>query len=308
MNFQLPKLELTTPIQHESFTIVPIRLATKTAATYMLAEDAIRDQHLIVEEVGSGGRVPTLSVENRGEQLVLILEGQELVGAKQNRIVNTSVLIPAGEKHEIPVSCVERGRWRYQRNRNFASGSYATAKLRGKLKRSVSDSLKRKQGHKSDQREVWAEVSQLHKQHNVHSTTDSMSDAFSRHQQRRTDFRDRLPYVDGAFGLAMLNGPNVLSIDIFDKPETCLSVWSRLVQSAVLDLHPVPNQTIDAVQIVEQLLATAESSQWDENPVAGAGKEYRADVSIEFTGSALCLTDSPVHTSFANSNIRPAKP
>ena len=304
MNFQFPKLELGTPIRHNAFTIVPINIETKSSATYVLAEDAIQDKSLHVEEVGNGGSVPALSVHNTGDSPVLILEGQELIGAKQNRIVNTSVLIPAKEEHQISVSCVEQGRWRYQRNRKFASGSQATAKLRGKLKRSVSESLKRKQGHLSNQREVWSEVSKLHKQHDIDSQTNSMSDAFLKHRLTRVRYRERLPYVDGASGLAMLNGKNILSIDIFDKPETCMSVWSRLVQSAVFDLQAVPDRTHNASEIVNELLAQAKSSPWTENPVAGLGKEYRADVSIEFAGSSLCLGDTPLHTSLANSEIQ----
>jgi hypothetical protein len=38
--------------------------------------------------------------------MVLILDGEELVGTKQNRIVNTTILVAAGCEIVIPVSCV----------------------------------------------------------------------------------------------------------------------------------------------------------------------------------------------------------
>jgi len=44
---------------------------------------------------------------------ILILDGEELVGAKQNRVVNTTLLIAAASSTVIPVSCVEQGRWDY---------------------------------------------------------------------------------------------------------------------------------------------------------------------------------------------------
>jgi len=50
-----------------------------------------------------------------------IIDVQELVGAKQNRILNTDVLVPAKSTRDVPVSCVERGRWGYK-SRHFTPG------------------------------------------------------------------------------------------------------------------------------------------------------------------------------------------
>ncbi len=62
----------------------------------------------------AAGSVPDLRVINRAEKMVLILDGEELVGAKQNRIVNTTILVAAQSTLVIPVSCVEQGRWSYR--------------------------------------------------------------------------------------------------------------------------------------------------------------------------------------------------
>lgn len=48
-------------------------------------------------EVSEAGSVPSLRVVNKGERAVFLLDSEELVGAKQNRILNTSVLIAAGQ-------------------------------------------------------------------------------------------------------------------------------------------------------------------------------------------------------------------
>ena len=40
-----------------------------------------------------------------------LVEGEHFLGGKQNRTVNTSVLVPALSDLEIPVSCLERSRW-----------------------------------------------------------------------------------------------------------------------------------------------------------------------------------------------------
>jgi environmental stress-induced protein Ves len=63
-----------------------------------------------VAEVDESGQFSRLKVINRSDLSVLILDGEELVGAKQNRIVNTTILIAAESVTIIPVSCVEQGR------------------------------------------------------------------------------------------------------------------------------------------------------------------------------------------------------
>ena len=72
-------------------------------------------------EVDEAGTVPELVVENPLAERVLLYDGEELVGAKQNRILNVSVLVEAKSKLRIPVSCVEQGRWS-RVSRHFGSG------------------------------------------------------------------------------------------------------------------------------------------------------------------------------------------
>ena len=55
-------------------------------------EEALADGTVKVTEVSAAGHVPELRVKNSGATPVLILDGEELVGAKQNRIVNVTVL------------------------------------------------------------------------------------------------------------------------------------------------------------------------------------------------------------------------
>ena len=72
-------------------------------------------------EVSEQGDVPNLLFENLGDRKVLLVDGDELVGAKQNRIINTTILLGGKSSTVIPVSCVEQGRWSYDSPR-FDSG------------------------------------------------------------------------------------------------------------------------------------------------------------------------------------------
>ena len=76
---------------------------------YLLLGTAIEAGQAVVEEVNESGSVPNLVVTNKADRPLLISEGEILVGAKQNRVVNVTVLVAAGVKFLMPVSCVEAG-------------------------------------------------------------------------------------------------------------------------------------------------------------------------------------------------------
>ena len=183
--------------------VFPLFVDVASDVSYRLSADALADQSVLVEEISEGGSVPLLLVENKGDARVLFLEGEELVGAKQNRILNTSVLIAGHAKVKIPVSCVEQGRWGYKSKYFGSSGSHSPSKLRRTLKASVTRSVSEDRGHSSDQSAVWKEVSSLHSTHSVSSRTSAMSDAFDSYQDRINKFQEQLGYVPGAAGVVV---------------------------------------------------------------------------------------------------------
>jgi hypothetical protein len=58
-------------------------------------------------EVSAGGHVPELKVVNKGETPVLLLDGEELAGARPNRALNTTILVRGHSETIIPVTCTE---------------------------------------------------------------------------------------------------------------------------------------------------------------------------------------------------------
>ena len=130
MSVALPKIRVGDPLRHESLAVFPLFSEPTGNVEYRLSDEALADESILVEEISEGGSVPDLLVENKGDVRVLFLEGEELVGAKQNRILNTSILVAAHSKIKIPVSCVEQGRWGYKSRYFVSSGSHAPSRLR----------------------------------------------------------------------------------------------------------------------------------------------------------------------------------
>jgi len=221
MSVAFPEIRVGDPVCRWGLTVFPLFAEPKQGVEYDLSDEAINKGTVTVEEVSEAGSVPDLSVENKGDVRVLFLEGEELVGAKQNRILNTSVLIAAHAKSKIPVSCVEAGRWGYKSRHFGSSGTHSPSMLRRVLKASVSKSVMAKRGHRSDQGEVWAEVARQQKALGAFSGTSAMSDTFEAHRKRLDEYREKLHYVEGAVGAAVSVGGKLMAIDLFDKPATC---------------------------------------------------------------------------------------
>jgi hypothetical protein len=294
----LPEIRVGSPIRHEALAIFPLFVDPNEIVEYQLSDEAMAAGTVTVEEIGEAGSVPHLQVQNTGDSRVLFIEGEELRGAKQNRVLNTSVLVAAHSQTTIPVSCVEQGRWSY-RSRKFGSGgSHSSPKLRRILKKSVSQSLEQGYGFRSDQGEVWSEVSRQMACFSASSETGAMSDTYDSHQSRLEEYRTRLNYVEGASGLAVAIGPSVVAVDLFDKPSTCRKAWDRLLTGPVMESleSKAADQTAAAAE-VEDVLSRLRAASWNEGPAVGEGKEYRVDAAQATHASALAFAGALVHGS-----------
>ena len=99
-----------TEVTFDSLTIVPLLGTSSSEPDYDTLDVALARGTLHITEVSESGHVPEIKVLNEGQLPVLIIDGEELVGAKQNRTVNLSILIPATADVVVPVTCVEAGR------------------------------------------------------------------------------------------------------------------------------------------------------------------------------------------------------
>ena len=157
----------------------------------------------LVKELESGAAVSRLLVENPTDLPLLVYEGEEVLGAQQNRLFDELRSRPAGERLELQVSCVEQGRWDHRRHREAMrpSPQAADPSLRRRKRQSIEQ-----QGH-ADQGEVWASVGGRLADHAVASASAAMSDLYD---SRRGDLRELsavVHHVDGQVGaLACMAG------------------------------------------------------------------------------------------------------
>ncbi len=123
INDYVAKLQISTKQSYKNLSMYPLICPDNIELDYLLLDEALAGSVLDIVEVNQGGSVPDLKVVNKAGKMVLLLDGEELVGAKQNRIINTTILIAANSTTTIPVSCVEQGRWSYRSNKVFTARS-----------------------------------------------------------------------------------------------------------------------------------------------------------------------------------------
>jgi hypothetical protein len=298
MSIAFAEMRVGNPIHHGRLSVFPLFAGEHLAVEYQLADEALGAGTVTVAEISQQGSVPELAVENHATTRVLFLEGEELRGAKQNRILNTTVAVPAQAKLTLPVSCVEQGRWRRTSTTFSSSKCMSPHSLRHSLKSSVTYSLKAKRGHHSNQGQVWEEVSKQQRALDVSSDTGALSDTYAKFDERLNEAQAAMQYVEGASGLAVAIGSRLVSADWFDKPATCAKVWGRLMSGLVLETlgdEEAPESPPQAAA-VEGLLRDIGAAEWSPTDTVGEGQEFRAEFNSKF-GSALVLEGSLVHGS-----------
>ncbi|TME76742.1 MAG: TIGR02452 family protein, partial [Chloroflexi bacterium] len=182
-----------------------------------------------IREVDAQGAVSRLVVRNAGPLPVLIIDGDILLGLKQDRVLNTTILVPSQSTLEIPVSCVEAGRWRPRsataRRGDFSvSPGVRAAKLKSMILRTRASGK-----FDSDQLAIWKEVEKYVGSLGVQSETQAYSDI---ERQRRPQIDERLAQLkpaDGQSGVLAAVGGKPISFDLFDKPSTLSRFWQGLI-------------------------------------------------------------------------------
>jgi len=228
-------LQLFEPQVHESLIVVPLAFAADRGPRYMTLSEALQAGTFHVTEIGEGGSVPTLRVVNEAGLGVLILDGEELVGAKQNRVLNTAVFVRAKSSMNVPVSCVEAGRWHAQSHEFRDEEFVVHATVRRAVHESVSMNLGAAAGHRSDQGRVWDEVEALQCFAEERSHTSAHRDVYLQRAHDIAGYLEAFPPQPGQHGLLVLRGGEVVGLDFVSRSACYAQLHDKLLRSYAFD-------------------------------------------------------------------------
>ena len=290
---------------HRNLAIFPLLSNYTVALEYITLDEALSQGIIDVMERDEAGSVPELKVVNKSPCMILILDGEELVGAKQNRIVNTTILIQGKSTTVIPVSCVEQGRWAYE-SRSFNSEErLMAAQLRAKKSEQVHRSILRSDGFRSDQSAIWEEISSKAARMMVDSPTMAMSEIYKKKRSLLADYLDHFRLVDMQVGAVFMINGKVVGLDTFGKTETFGKVFRKLIESYALDAVDWLEQESSGKTLksnVTKFLWAANNATVECHQSVGLGTDIRLE-SRTLTGFALAHEEKILHLSvFARSN------
>jgi len=270
-------------------------------ARYQLLADAIEAKQAVVEETSEAGDVPLLAVRNDGAIPVLIPEGEILIGAKQNRTVNLTLLVAAKTQIPMPVSCVEAGRWS-RASRHFEAKAWAHPKLR-ELKVRSAQMYRRETGMaRSDQGAVWREVDEHLVDCDIPAPTRDLALSFEAADVVTGDYRDRIELPEEACGFLAARGDEVVGLDLFDVPETLHKLWRRMSDAYFMEAtREKRHEKQTPKRVAEEFLASIEKhlAPASEQPELGFEMEL---VDGDLSGSALWYDGAVCHLSAFSTN------
>lgn len=271
-------LKFGEPQKFGRLTIRPIISETDLSLPFLTLEEALAKDILEITEVGEEGSVPDLLVKNTGDTDVILIEGEILEGAKQNRMVNATTIVPAEGEIILPVTCVERGRWSY-RSRKFASGGHvAYPKMRKASHEAVRESVRRDASRRSDQGQVWRDIGAKMDRMKIKSETEAATDLEDQVMRcvastYKESVFDKIRHVDRQVGyLAYIEG-GFAGGDIFGSPEICSKQVDKLTRGYLMDME----DRAMAFPVVSDsdLFEGLRNSEFTEHVSVGKGIEMR---------------------------------
>ncbi len=280
-------------------SIFPLFTPFNDGPEYITLREALEKNLLTITEVNQRGSVPELKVQNRATIPVLLLDGEELEGAKQNRVLNTTILLKEASETIIPVSCTEQGRWAYV-SRNFRpSGRLMNRDVRMRKVASVTRSLKENLTYDSDQGEVWDGIAFFSQAANVFSSTGAMKDVFDSRENDLRGYIEAFPYVAGQKGILVLVNKKVVGFDILSRSQAYERLHQKIVESYAIDASICPSKVTDipSTNPSKSFLETAATCQENVFPSPGYGQDHRFE-GQGMVGSSLVYQEKVIHMAF----------
>jgi hypothetical protein len=247
---------IAPPVSYKNVTIFPLvaKDGAKPGADYEILDEGLKSGQVKVVEKGEG-EVNQLTLKNGGKRPLFVMSGEVVLGGKQDRIIGKDQIIGAGETVDVPVYCVEHGRWTEgTAGKSFSAGG------------SLADTKVRKQAaFKDSQGDVWNKVAEKNAKRGIANATGT-------YRQVATGAKvagDVKPYADrldaalaapGTVGIAVAVNGKVVGVEQFASPALFAKLRAKLARSyyvSAIDEPELANAPAPTAKDVREFTARA---------------------------------------------------
>lgn len=231
----LKELEIGDAFIFQQITVFPLFHRAPSKHRYISLSEAFKNKWLEISEISASGSVPYLKFNNLSEYPVLILDGEDLKGPKQNRTVNATFLIAAKTETIIPVSCTEQGRWRYTTRQYIPEAPYFhPPEIRFFKAYELFENLKLHGEFHSDQAKIWQKIREYQNFLRAYSPTSAFGDIVAQYHETAKQIQQALPLQKDQCGMMMWMDGKFESLDYISEPNVYAEIHQRLVTSYLI--------------------------------------------------------------------------
>ena len=272
---------------HKNIAIIPI----KTPINYKIDLLSLKkgfELGLVEVKECEHSQVNTIIVSNKSVTPLLLVDGEEIIGGDQNRIMNATVVIAGESEMKIPVNCTEHGRWGY--NHEFRQSDYI-------LNSQTRFAKAHARGKRDVQGEVWRSIDNLEMLHNYSSPTQAMSESYENKKADLNEIADSFEICKGQTGVVVIVDGEVKGFEIFSSPQIYSEYHEKILKSYLIDTDI--NEDIFTVNIdtARELIEKACESEFGEIAHTGLERSYEFK-NPEGVGSLYSFEDELIHISY----------
>ena len=273
--FLAEPLRVGAPDVHGALAVFPLFAGPPRLHYVAFADGCVRG--LAVKELANGASVNDLTVVNPTDVHVLLYEGEEVLGAQQNRTFDVSVLVAAGSTLRVPVSCVEHGRWDGARHaEEFRPAPQAAyPELRRMKNRAARARVAAGLEARADQGAVWDEVAARSARHDVGSPTLAMHDLFEHRREGLSSLLGAVSLRPGQTGALAAIGGRFAVLDHVSRPDAFATLHGPLVQGYALDALDAPAAPAPSAEDAAAFVARLARTRVTEHDGIGLGRDAR---------------------------------
>jgi hypothetical protein len=274
LNELLDKLVVGKSQVFEDVEVFPLLTIQNESPVPLLdLDEALAKGLAEITEETEAGNVPRLTVVNKSDRDLIIYEGQQLIGAKQNRIVNVTVIVAANSTLPIPVSCVEQSRWHYTSSEFGSSPHFSYPSLRSATHADVSRSRAFYGTADSNQSRVWNRISAKFLRMEAVSDTQAMEDMYQSAPADEKVLNENFKVAENQVGYVAYIKGGFAGSDVFSSADVCRDKMNKLLRGYYLDSqdHGVSFERVEVNEVLRQV-KTAEHREYE---TVGKGRERR---------------------------------